>query len=171
MKPQETLHIHAKAMEWTSHTSSYKIWQIVSQLICSWQSTNFKVIDGLWPSAHELHFCWFPFQSYQQGENKCHHLQKHTWFKTYKKKWHAAKCPEKITCHNVTPTCVPCNPQHNISHPKIPICHIYICYPVHDVDTGFSFWTVLNMRTYDVSCKKLLNRCLYVLPVIGKCPA
>ena len=84
MKPQKTLHIHAKAMEWTSHRSSNKIWQIVSQLKCSWHSTNFKVIDGLWPSAHELHFCWLPFQSYQQWENKCHHLQKHIWFKTYK---------------------------------------------------------------------------------------
>jgi hypothetical protein len=168
----ETLHCHAQAMEWTSCRSSFTIWQTLSQLICSWHSINFKVIDGLWSSAYELHF-WFPFQSYKQWENKWHicritHDLRHT------NTWHTAKCPEEITCDNVTPTCVPCNPQHNISHPmawvnKIPICHIYICYPVHDVDTGFQFWTVLNIITYNVSCKKLLNWCLYVLLVTGKC--
>jgi len=84
IKYQETLHYHAQAMEWTSYRSSYTIWQTVSQLICSWHSTNSMVIDGRWSSAHEIHFLWFPFQSYQQWVNKCHHLQSHTRFKTYK---------------------------------------------------------------------------------------
>jgi hypothetical protein len=75
---------HAQGTERTSHRSSYTIWQTVSQLICSWRSTCFKVIDGLWSSAHEVHFLWFPFQSYKQWENNWQHLQSHTWFKTYK---------------------------------------------------------------------------------------